>query len=332
MSIQRLPIPGFVDLQVNGFRGVDFSVPDLTEEAVGEAFQQILATGTAAFLPTLVSSSLEVYRRNLPLVAAVLRRREFQGRALGIHLEGPFLSPEPGARGAHLPEFIRRPDIRLLEQLLTWADGTARLVTLAPELPGAEKLISYAGGLGLLVSIGHTLATEDDLARAVDAGARALTHLGNGIPNLLPRHPNPIWAGLANDHLTAMVIADGHHLPGAVLKSFIRAKGVARTIVVSDASPLAGMAPGRYTTLGNEVILEESGRLYNPEKHCLVGSSSTMLQCMNHLANLALLNPSDLLEVGFYNPLRLLEIAPSSVVGRPRLLYDGRARAFSLDI
>ena len=330
MPINQLPIPGFVDLQVNGFRGASFSSPDLTPGEIASTCRAILDVGAAAFLPTLISSPEPVYRRNLPLLAEVMGRDEFQGRVLGIHLEGPFISPEPGARGAHVLDHIRPPDVTLLAELLDLGGDAVRLVTVAAELPGVDELIEYAAGLGVAVAIGHTLATEEDLARAVQAGARALTHLGNGAPNLLPRHHNPIWAGLANDDLVAMVIADGHHLPPAVLKSFIRAKGVARTIVVSDASPLAGMPPGRYTTLGNDVILEESGRLYNPTKQCLVGSSATMLQCMNHLASMDLLSLGDLLKVGFDNPLRLIDVDPGSVARRSQLLYDDSARAFSL--
>ena len=330
MTVQALRIPGFVDLQVNGHHGVDFSSPALTEEAFVWACRALLGQGTAAFLPTLVSSPVEVYRRNLPLIAGVLGWDEFRGRLLGIHLEGPFISPEPGARGAHAEEFILPPDARLLGDLLDWAGGWPRLLTLAPEMPGAQQLISAAVSRGVVVSIGHSLATAEDLAWAVDAGARALTHLGNGLPNLLPRHENFIWAGLANDDLLAMVIADGHHLPVPILKSIVRAKGVGKLAVVSDASPLAGMPPGHYTTLGNKVILEESGRLHNPDKQCLVGSSATMLQCMNHAAQLGLMSPSELIQVGFSNSLDLLGISASNVGGHAGLVIDEASGTFSV--
>jgi N-acetylglucosamine-6-phosphate deacetylase len=328
MSKTSLPIPGFVDLQVNGYQGVDFSSPDLTEEVFADACRALLDAGTAAFLPTIITSPIRVYRHNLPLVAGVIRRDEFQGRLLGIHVEGPFISAQPGAVGAHNPAYVREPDVSLLQQLHDWADGCVRLLTLAAEVEGAEELASFAANLGITVSIGHSLAGEADLERLVRAGAIGLTHLGNGLPNMLPRHDNPIWAGLANDALTAMVIADGHHLPAPVLKAFIRAKSTERIIVVSDASPIAGLPPGRYTTLGNVAILEESGRLYNPEKQCLVGSSATMLRCMNHLATLNLLSLDELLAVGFFNPLSLIGVDPADICAESRLLWDDNTATF----
>ena len=323
-----LPIPGFVDLQVNGYRGADFSSPDLTEEPFVRACRALLDAGTAAFLPTVITSPIEVYQRNLPLVARVMARDEFQGRLLGIHVEGPFISAQPGAVGAHNPEFVREPDISLLQQLVDWADGRIRLLTLAAEVDGAEELARLAASLDITVSIGHSLAGEADLKRLVRAGATGLTHLGNGLPNVLPRHDNPIWAGLANDALTAMVIADGHHLPAPVLKAFIRAKGAERIVVVSDASPVAGLPPGRYITLSNVAVLEESGLLHNPEKQCLVGSSATMLQCMNHLASLGLLSVDELLAVGFFNPLSLIGVNPADVHTKSELLWDGSTATF----
>lgn len=328
MSKIGTSIPGFVDLQVNGFTGVDFSSPELMEEQFTRACRALLAKGTTAFLATIITSPVEVYRRNLPLIAAAMRRDEFQGRLLGVHVEGPFISREPGAVGAHNPTYVRDPDVALLRQLNEWASGSIRLLTLAAELEGSDKVTRFAVEEGITVSVGHTLATEADLERMAQAGATALTHLGNGVPNMLPRHENPVWAGLANDALTAMVIADGHHLPRPVLKTIIRAKGVAKTVVVSDASPIAGLPPGRYTTLGNEVVLEESGLLHNPKKQCLVGSSATMLHCMNHLASLGVLSAEELLEIGFFNPLRLIGVDPAAIPVDSDLLYDDDSATF----
>ncbi len=297
---------GFVDLQVNGFLGVDFSSPALTEADFILACRALLAQGTAAFLPTVITSSLDTYARNLPLMADVMAREEFQGRLLGFHLEGPFISRVPGAVGAHNPAFVCDPDAALLAQLLDWAGGRVRLLTLAAELPGADNLARCAVERGITVSIGHSLFTVTDLDRMADAGATALTHLGNGLPNVLPRHDNPLWVGLAHDAYTAMLITDGHHLPAAVIKTAARAKGAGRFIVVSDASPVAGLPPGRYHVLDNDAILEPSGRFHNPEKQCLVGSSATMAQCMAHLASLDVFSEVELKQVGWGNPLRLI--------------------------
>lgn len=299
---------GYVDLQVNGFLGVDFSDPALTEEDFARVCRALLAQGTAAFLPTMITSSLDTYARNLPLMASVMGRGEFAGRLPGVHLEGPFISRVPGAVGAHNPAYVRAPDVDVLAQLFDWAGGRVRLLTLAAELPGADELARFAVERGSAVSIGHSLFTTADLDRMADAGATALTHLGNGLPNVLPRHDNPLWAGLAHDAYTAMVIADGHHLPEPVLRVALRAKGADKLIVVSDASPVAGLPPGRYHFLDNDAILEPSGLFHNPAKQCLVGSSATMAQCMAHLASLDELSGDGLDQVGRTNPLTLIGV------------------------
>lgn len=317
-------VPGFVDLQVNGFMGIDFSDFELTEEQVREAFHAVLTSGTAAFLPTIITSPPSVYRRNIPLLIRVMRREEFAGRVLGLHLEGPFISSVPGAVGAHDPEHVCRPDLRLLEELLDLGAGRVTLVTVAAELPGIDHLVRQARHRGVVVSVGHSLFWCDDLDRAYTAGATALTHLGNGLPNQLARHVNPIWAGLADERYAVMVISDGHHLPVPVLKVVVRAVGVDRLIVVSDAAPVAGLPAGEYQVMGNRAILEPTGRLFNPDKQCLVGSAATMLLCMNTLSSLELLTIDDLLRIGVTNPLRLIGISPSELRPHQGLLYrDG---------
>ncbi|MGC9468062.1 MAG: N-acetylglucosamine-6-phosphate deacetylase [Anaerolineae bacterium] len=317
-------IPGFVDLQVNGFVGVDFSSPELTQRELVGAWRELLSRGTCAFLPTIITSPVEVYRRNIPILVKAMRTDEFEGRVLGLHLEGPFISAVPGAVGAHNPTYVQRANPDLLGQLLDWGEGAVRLLTVAAEIPAVDTVIHLARERDVTVSIGHSMFGAEDLARVRQAGAVALTHLGNGLPNQLPRHPNPIWDGLADDAFTAMIIADGHHLPASVVKTMIRAKGLGRLIVVSDASPVAGFPPGQYEVLGNQAILEPSGRLHNPEKQCLVGSAVTMVDCMNFLSSLDILEPDGLLAVGFGNALRLIGVAPKalSVAGAPLVRYD----------
>jgi len=321
-------IPGFVDLQVNGHLGVDFGGPDLTDERFAEAARQVLATGTAAFLPTLGTATMDVYEHCLPILARAVRCDEFRGRVPGIHIEGPFLSGEPGAVGAHNPDWVRPPDLDFLKRQLELADGTVVLLTVAPELEGADELARHAVSQGITVSLGHTLGRPEDFARLAAAGATALTHLANGAPNMMHRHHNPVWAGLANDDLTAMIITDGHHLPPAVIKSIVRAKGVERTVVVSDAAHLAGLPPGRYGTAEAEVVLEPSGRLHNPERQCLAGSSAVMIQCMNHLASLGILGLDDLIAVGLDNPLALIGLDRGVLRPVDEVAWDEEDREF----
>ncbi|MBN1475692.1 amidohydrolase family protein [Candidatus Sumerlaeota bacterium] len=322
--------PGFVDLQVNGFRGVDFADPDLTEERFAEACHGVLQGGVAAFLPTVITCPLDVCRRNLSLIARAMRRSDLEDRVLGVHLEGPFISREPGYVGAHDPEHVHFPAPSLLEEMQAWADGTIRLLTMAAELPGAVGLAHCARGLGIAVSVGHSHCTASDLARLAKVGATALTHLGNGVPADLPRHDNPIWAGLACDDLTAMIIADGHHLPEPVIRVILRVKGADRTVVVSDLCPIAGLPPGEHLCFGHRVVLEVSGRVSLPKRGCLAASGNTMLEGMNHLASLGILSEEDLLAVGFHSPLRLIGADPARIRGGTGVIFDRGAARFTL--
>jgi len=297
---------GFVDLQLNGYGGVDFSGADLTVVRAVEALEGALAAGLSAVAPTMITSPWERYERNLPILAEAMEAPSVAKRMLGIHLEGPFLSPAPGAIGAHCPDWVRPPDSAALGELRRLAEGRVCLVTIAADQPGADPLARAAVDGGVAVSLGHHLAGEADLARLAEAGASALTHLGNGLPNEIDRHRNPIWAGLAEDRLAATFIADGHHLPEPALKAMIRAKGVYRSIIVSDLAPIAGLPPGRYRSLGNDVELEPSGRIVNPEKRCLAGSAVPLFDAMNRLASMGFLSVEELWRLGRDNALELI--------------------------
>lgn len=323
-------IRGLVDLQVNGYGGVDFSGNGLTEAQFARACRDLRTMGTTAFLPTLITSPPEVYERNLPVMAAVMGREEFRGRVLGIHLEGPFISSRDGARGAHSAQWTHEPDVEYLDKLIAWADGKVRLLTIAADSDGAEELARHAVDHGIAVSLGHHMADEQDLARLVRAGARALTHLGNGVPALLSRHRNPIWAGLGNDDLSATIIADGHHLPPPMLKTIIRTKGPQRCIIISDASPLAGLPPGRYESMGAHVVLEENGHLYNPATGYMAGSSATILACVNHLASLDIVTPEEIAAMAFDNPLRLIDAPPDEIAPGHEVHFDPERHLFHL--
>jgi N-acetylglucosamine-6-phosphate deacetylase len=326
-----LHIPGFVDLQVNGFLGIDFSSEALTEEAFLHAGHALIARGTAAFLPTLITSPEASLHRNLSLIVNALKKDAVLARHVsGFHLEGPFISREPGAVGAHDPASVHAPDTALFDRLYTWSEGRLRLLTLAAELPGAPELARHAVRRGVAVSCGHQLAGPDDLARLAEAGATALTHLGNGMPNLVNRHNNPLLVGLAEERLKILFIADGHHLPAHVLRLLARAAGVDRLIATSDASPAAGLPPGTYDVLGNTAVLEPNGLLHNPEKQCLVGSSATLLRCMNVLHGLGLFALEDLVRIGFHNPLALIGLTPQDVPTCQYALAFSQAEGFVL--
>jgi N-acetylglucosamine-6-phosphate deacetylase len=326
-----IKIKGLVDLQVNGYKGVHFSDISLTRDDFIKACRGVFEAGTTAFLPTMITSPKEVYEHNLPIMAAVLQEAEFRGKLLGFHIEGPFISAQKGTRGAHDEQWISKPDVDYLRQLIDWSDGRVKLLTIASEPDGAEELARYAVSRGITVSLGHQMASEADLARMVRVGAVSLTHLGNGVPAMLPRHENPIWAGLGNDDLIAMIITDGHHLPASILKTFIRTKGPERCVVVSDAVSLAGLRAGQYELLGHQVVLEEKGRLNDLTTGYLAGSSATMLQCMNHLASLDLVGTDELLAMGFDNPLALIGLGLDDVAQARDVWFDKEHKIFYLE-
>ena len=251
-----LRIPGFVDLQINGWAGVDFASVDLTPAAAERAFAGILSSGTVAFLPTLITAPLSVYRRNLPLLADLLDKKVWHGRVLGLHLEGPFISAAPGAVGCHPVEYVCKPDTKLLDELVSLSRGHLRLLTIAADVDGADKLASAARAAGVTVSLGHHNGGVEALSRLAASGASMVTHAGNGMPAQAHRHDNPLLATAAMDELCATIIADGHHLPVNVVKILLRTKGVKRLAVVSDAAPVAGLPPGPYSCFGREVEVE----------------------------------------------------------------------------
>lgn len=212
--MSRVELPGLVDLQVNGYRGFDVNAPDVDAGTVGGLTRALWAAGTTTYLPTVITAPEP---RILASIRAVVAAREADAlvahSVAGIHVEGPFISGVPGAVGAHDAGSLRPPDLAELDRWQDAAAGLVRIVTIAPELPGAAEFVAGAVERGVLVSLGHTAADAEQVRAAVDAGATLSTHLGNGAPQLLPRHPNHVWAQLADDRLTAMLITDGHHLP-----------------------------------------------------------------------------------------------------------------------
>lgn len=264
----RVTFPGLFDLQVNGFHGVDFNGPGLTADRVADAIEAIRATGVTRFLPTLITSSFDAFAAN----ARVLARIADEAVA-GIHMEGPYLSPVEGPRGAHPAAHIAPASIDDFERRQDAAAGRIRLVTLAPEVPGAIALVEHLVARGVRVAIGHTDGSPAQIADAAAAGATLATHLGNGCASVLPRHPNVIWEVLATDTLCASLIVDGHHLPASTVKAMVRAKTPKRTILITDAGAAAGCPPGTYTIGGATCVLDADGRVSLPGTPYLAGSA-----------------------------------------------------------
>jgi len=287
---ENLPViaPGMIDLQVNGFMGVDFNDPGLTADQVEQASLSLLRSGVTGYHPTVITGPPERTGRLLQVISEAVHRGNLASRILnGIHVEGPFISREDGPRGAHPAEFCMDPDIELVKRWQKMAGGLIRILTLAPELPGSEALIRTCLEMGIVVGIGHTKANTDQIRRAADAGATLSTHLGNGSHAVLPRHPNYIWDQLAEDRLYASMIADGFHLPDEVLKVFIRAKGE-KAILVSDCMTYSGMPPGVYESPSTgKVRLTTGGKLHREgEPGTLAGSASMLIQGVRRIARI----------------------------------------------
>mgnify|MGYP001809648595 CR=1 FL=1 len=242
--------PGFVDLQVNGFAGHDMNPgpAGTTPDAVAGLVEALRAQGVTRFCPTLITASASTLLASLRAIREARSRPDIAAAIPCVHVEGPWISPADGARGAHPPAHVRDPDPDEYEAWREASGGCVGLVTLCPARPGALDMIARLAARGVAVAIGHTDAGPEAIHAAAAAGARLSTHLGNGIAATLPRHPNAIWAQLADDRLSASFIADGHHLPDDTLTAMIRAKGIARSILVSDATALGGRPPGRYHT------------------------------------------------------------------------------------
>jgi N-acetylglucosamine-6-phosphate deacetylase len=324
-----LSLPGFVDLQVNGYAGIDFLDPATPVADLLRAADRLRQGGTAGFLLTVTTHRRDAIEINIAHAREAMDRQGPDGNILGIHLEGPFISPEYGYRGAHQLPYIIAPDLDWFWSLQQIARGAIRMVTLAPELPGALDFIG-AIAAGTLVSLGHANPDYPTLRRAVAAGLRAVTHFGNGCHPEINRHDNILFRILACSELNLCFIPDGQHLPEPFLRMLLNSVPTRRLAATSDVVMYAGMPPGVYEREGGRIRLRADGRLCPADdEKLLYGSSSTMLQCLNHLAGLRQLAPADLVDLGVCNPLRLLGLDPAPFLRRPaRLAWDERLERF----
>jgi N-acetylglucosamine-6-phosphate deacetylase len=322
----HLPIvgPGLVDLQINGFAGVEFNDPQLTVEKVRQVALSQDAFGVTAFLATCTTDSHEVLKHALSTIAqAVNELPEVAARIPGIHLEGPFICPDDGPRGAHPKHHVRPPDWDEFQRLQDAAGGLIKLTTVSPEYDAASNFIRRVSDSGVLVAIGHTKATSEQIKAAADAGARMSTHLGNGAHPQIRRHPNYIWDQLADDRLTASLIVDGHHLPPAVVKSMIRAKTPERVVLVSDITSMGGMPPGRYKTGLGELEVLASGKLVPAgQPDILAGASLPIHACVANVMRFGGVDLATAIEMASTRPATLIGLKHSRLeIGAPANLF-----------
>ena len=311
--------PGFLDIQVNGFAGVDFNHPGFEAADLEPACRAMLSTGVTGFLATLITAGYDHLGRALgQIMAARAASPLVRAMVKGIHLEGPHICKEDGARGAHDPAWVSPPDWTAFKRLYDLSRGLIRLVTLAPELPGALEFIRRAAELGVVAGLGHCNPGPEVICQAAGAGARLSTHLGNGAHEMLHRHRNYIQAQMAEDRLMASIICDGHHLPGYFIKNLVRAKGPGRVILITDAIAAAGSGPGKYTLGGLEVETGADGVSRLPGTPYLAGSTLTMDRAVINCARAAGHDPAAALDMATANPARLFpDMGGVLAQGRP---------------
>nr|WP_238356998.1 amidohydrolase family protein [Kribbella italica] len=298
--------PGLVDLQVNGFGGYDVNGPAVTPETVIELGRALAAAGTTSFLPTVITAPEDEIIASLRAVAAAREADQATRDAIPfVHVEGPHLSPEDGARGVHPLEQLRPPSV---DEFRRWQDacgGIVGLVTLSPHYAGTAEYVRALSRADVIVALGHTAASPEQITAAADAGAVMSTHLGNGASAVLPRHPNHLWTQLSDDRLTAGFIADGHHLPADALTAMVRAKGIERSFLVSDSVALAGSAPGDYeTAVGGTVHLSAEGRLSYAGTPYLAGAARSLADDVASAVTLARVGLGDAVRMATMNPGR----------------------------
>jgi N-acetylglucosamine-6-phosphate deacetylase len=305
--------PGWIDLQVNGFAGVDYNSASAGHDEIALSIRALFACGVTRFFPTVITGSPENMTAALHNLASA-KDSIAEGPAMeAFHLEGPYISPDDGPRGAHPARWVRPPDLNEFHRFQNAANGNIRLVTLSPEWPHAPRFIEKIVEKGVVASIGHTRASASQIADAVSAGATLSTHLGNGADALLPRHPNYLWEQLAEDRLAASFIVDGFHLPPSFLKVALRAKGLERSLLVTDAVMPAGCAAGRYRLGEVEVELHGDGSVRLAEGGSegdgsgsrLAGSALTMDQAIANVMRTASLSLREAVTLASRNPARV---------------------------
>ena len=295
--------PGFIDLQVNGYAGADFNSPETVAEQVSCAVRALRAVGVARFFPTVITGPFE---RMVAALGNLARIRETipEGASIeAIHLEGPYISPEDGPRGAHPRQWVRPPDLDEFKRFQEAAGGLIRLVTVAPEWPSALRFIEVLTGSGVVVSLGHTRASAEQIRAAIEAGASVSTHLGNAAETTVARRSNCLWEQLADDRLTACFIVDDFHLETSFLKVALRAKGVERSVLVSDAAAPAGRPPGVYRMGELDVTLGADGSIKLPDGR-LAGSAINLKQAVENVMRRAAFGLRDAVVMATVNAAR----------------------------
>ena len=301
--------PAFFDLQINGAMGVAFSDINLDESGIRKVLSVCKLHGIEAICPTIITNAHAVLIHGFNTLRKACESDPVIARAMPcFHLEGPYISNEDGPRGAHQKQHVRNPIYDEFKEYQEASGNRIKLLTLAPELPGAIDFIRKMTSEGVVVAIGHTAASPMIIREAIAAGARLSTHLGNGSHAMWPRHENYFWEQLGCDLLSASIITDGHHLPEALVKTIVRVKPLEKQIITCDASGLAGLPPGKYSMWDQEIEILSNGKVVVPGTPFLAGSGSFTDDCVAHLISLGVVSRSQAIEMATNAPRRLLQL------------------------
>jgi N-acetylglucosamine-6-phosphate deacetylase len=300
--------PGFIDNQVNGFADVTFALGggELTPEGVKHATKELWKYGVTTYLPTLTTNTRELFFKHLSILRDVKNDGDLYGSIPGFHLEGPYISPEDGYRGAHPREHVRLPEWDEFMEFQEASGNSILQITVAPEMEGALGFITKCSQHGIIVALGHHNAPAETVTAAIDRGARISTHLGNGAAGTMNRHQNPFWSQLADDRLNISIICDGFHLPPEVISVFYKVKGNERTILTSDVTSYGGLPPGNYRTAeGHSIQITEEGMLWNNDQNGLYGSASAITKGVGHIMKVTGCSLAEAIQMASTNPARL---------------------------
>jgi N-acetylglucosamine-6-phosphate deacetylase len=297
--------PGLIDIQINGYMGVDFSDQELTPEMMQKASEALWKEGVTSYLPTVITRDQERQVRSFALLSRARKQREVALSVPGYHLEGPYISPVAGYRGAHPEEHVRLPDWQEFSELQESAQEGIRLVAVAPELEGAIPFIQKCSENGLVTTLAHHNGSPAEIDLAVEAGATLSNHLGNGCANEINRHHNPLWPQLSNDGLSVSLIVDGAHLTREEVRTFYKVKGPENTILVSDALSFAGLPLGIYEKDGFTYELTSEVVKF-PSENVLAGAAMPLSKCIGKVMDYTGCSLPEAIRMASTNPARLM--------------------------
>lgn len=312
--------PGLIDIQINGYLGISFALDGAENTSEGSAglnvsdinkvTQGLWKEGITTYLPTLTSNSRELLSGNFAVLAKAMNDQSNLGSIAGFHLEGPYISPVDGYRGAHPKDMVRKPDWEEFTVFNDAAGGKILIVTIAPEIEGAIDFIKKCREKGIVVSLGHHNASAHTVKVAIDQGAVLATHLGNGCATYINRHYNPIWPQLADDRLMISFICDGFHLPFEMLRVFYKVKGADKIAITSDIVHYAGLPPGEYRIKTGETIIKTpEGQLrFSGQEGGQYGSAVTLPKAVGNLMKATGCNLAEAIQMSASNAARLINL------------------------